>query len=140
MNRGIHSLSNARTAGSTRIARNAARITVMQIELAKKQNASVSRTRIPTSAPTPLRTMASCAFGAELTGSWSKLFLFLELQEVAVILMLVGLKIHTVLPAAANNVNCNWPVMELLTNACRNKQPASELLLEARKPAHLTSL
>jgi hypothetical protein len=26
--------------------------------------------------------------------------------------------------------------MELLTNACRNKQPASELLLEARKPAH----
>ena len=84
--------------------------------------------------------MASCAFGAEMTGSWSKLFLFLELQEVAVILMLVRLKIHTVLPAEVNYVNWNWSVMELLTNASRNKQPASELLLEARKPAHLTSL
>src|ERR1700746_194934 len=102
MNRGIQALSNARTAGSTRIARNAARITVMQIELAKKQNASVSRIRIPTSARTPLRTMASCAFGAEMTGSWSKLFLFLELQEVVLILMLVRLKIHTVLPAEVN--------------------------------------
>ena len=84
--------------------------------------------------------MASCAFSAEMTGSWSKLFLFLELQEVAVILMLARFKIHTVLPAEANYVNWNWSVMELLTNACRNKQPASELLLEARKPAHLTSL
>jgi hypothetical protein len=42
--------------------------------------------------------MASCAFGAEMTGSWSKLFLFLELP-VAVILMLARFKIHTVLPA-----------------------------------------
>jgi hypothetical protein len=77
----------------------------MQIELAKKQNASVSRIRIPTSARTPLRTMASCAFGAGMTWSWSKLFLFLELQEVAVILMLVRLKIHTVHPAEVNYVN-----------------------------------
>src|SRR5882724_12141012 len=102
MNRGIHSLSNARTAGSTRIARNAARITVMQIELAKKQNANVSRIRIPTSARTPLRTTASCEFGARMSWSWSKLFLFLELQDLAVILMLVGLKIHTVHPAEVN--------------------------------------
>src|ERR1700745_3013334 len=130
MNRGIHGLSNTRTAGSTRIARNAARITVMQIELAKKQNANVSRIRIPTSARTPLRTMASCAFGAEMTESWSKLCLFLGLQEVAAILMLAGLKIHTVLPA---EVHC------VTTNACRNKQPASELL-RSPKPARLTSL
>src|ERR1700722_3973786 len=111
MNRGIHSLSKARTAGSARIARNAARITVMQMELAKKQNASVSRRRIPTSARTPLRTMASCPFGAEMTESWSKLFLFLELQEVAVILTLVGLKIHTVLPAEVNYMNWHWSVI-----------------------------
>src|SRR5258708_1081279 len=125
MNRGIHSLSNARTAGSTRIARNAARITVMQIELAKKQNASVTRIRIPTSARTPLRTMASCAFGAAMTGSWSKLFLFLELQEVPVILMLVGLKIHTVLPAWVSYLNWNWSVMDCLQTPAENKQPAS---------------
>src|ERR1700747_3252889 len=105
MNRGIQALSNARTAGSTRIARNAARITVMQIELAKKQNASVSRIRIPTSARTPRRTMASCAFGVEMTGSWSKLFLFPELQEVVLIFMLVRLKIHIVFPAEVNYVD-----------------------------------
>jgi len=54
--------------------------------------------------------------------------------------MLVRLKIHTVHPAEVNYVNWNWSVMELLTNARRNKQPASELLLEARKPAHLRRL
>jgi hypothetical protein len=112
----------------------------MQIELAKKQNASVSRIRVPTSARTPLRTMASCAFGAEMTGSWSKLFLFLELPEVAVILMLARFKIHTVLPAEIKERGLNRSAMEWLANACRNKRPASELLLEARKPAYLTSL
>ena len=84
--------------------------------------------------------MASCEFGAEMSGSWSKLFLFLELQEVALILMLARFKIHTVLPAEVNERGLNWSAMELLTNACRNKQPACELLLEARKPARLTSL
>ena len=84
--------------------------------------------------------MASCAFAAEMTGSWSKLFLFLESQEVVVILMLALFKIHTVLPAEVNVRGLNRSAMELLTNACRNKQPAAELLFEARKPARLTSL
>jgi hypothetical protein len=84
--------------------------------------------------------MASCAFGAEMTGSWSKLFLFLELPEVAVILMLARFKIHTVLPAEIKERGLNRSAMEWLANACRNKRPASGLLLEARKPAYLTSL
>ena len=52
-----------------------------------------------------------------MTGSWSKLFLFLELQEVAVILMLVRLKIHTVLPAEVNYVK-----LELVRNGIARLQ------------------
>jgi hypothetical protein len=47
INRGIHSFSNTRTAGSASIARNPDRRTVMQMELAKKQKANISRIRIP---------------------------------------------------------------------------------------------
>ncbi len=61
--------------------------------------------------------MASCAFGAEMTGSRSKLFLFLELQEVTVILMLVRLKIHTVLPAQVHYVK-----LELVRNGIAYKR------------------
>jgi len=74
--------------------------------------------------------MASCAFGAEMTGSWSKRFLFLELQEVAVILMLVGLKKHTVLPAQVSYVNWNWSVIAYK----RLQKSAAGLPAPARSP------
>jgi len=70
--------------------------------------------------------MASCAFGVEMTGSWSKLFLFPELQEVVLILMLVRLKIHTVLPAEVNYVVNNRETdLQRVTNPLKSHMPRS---------------
>ena len=82
--------------------------------------------------------MASCAFGAETTGSWSKLFSFWSYKKLVLSWYLYFSKYIRYFLQRSIKVDWNCSV-ELLTKARRNTQPASEssAKLESR---HLTSL